>query len=355
MRYISLGLSRALTSWLRADTDPHTGYPCGRGGLLESARSVQGTRLPRKKEGVPFDQTQTRTSLLSTKNKINPEDVCDPILELVTSALCLSVIPMTLCPHLTSKHVQNKAAAPCNLTVNDNEIRVMSMCCYPQCGLGPDTPERSSSCLVSCYPKCEFILKAREANHPCLVGLPIVWTCAAPFSEAAPFSKELTGVSLFPVSSRPSAVLGTVRDIFLRRVDPPRTTDVKGKIPARRANRLCATELKKEVPVRRLGPLCTTELREEVSTVRSDPLCTAELTRKIPVRIRRLNQSCTAGLKGVVPLRRVNQSCAAGAAGSKGMVPIRRANRSCTTKWEGECKEPILIGLPSRPESRCSE
>ena len=57
----------------------------------------------------------------------------------------------------------------------------------------------------------------------------------------------------------------------------------------------------------------------------------------------------------MVPIRRVAQSCAAGAAGSKGMVPIRRVNRSCTTKWEGECEEPILIGLPSRPESRCSE
>ena len=159
----------------------------------------------------------------------------------------------------------------------------------------------------------------------CLCG-----TCAAhssedaPFSEAAPFSEELTGVSLLPVSSRPSAVSGTIRDIFLRRVDPPCTTAEKRKIPAQRANRLRATELKKEVPVRRVGPLGATELREEASTVRSNPLYTTELTRKIPVKIRRLIQSCPTGLKGVVPIRKVIQSCAASAPGSKGVVPIKR-------------------------------
>ena len=353
LRYISLGRPHAPTPWLRADTDPHASYPCGRGGLLKSAGSMQGTRLPVKKEGVPFDQTQTRTSLLSTKNKINLEDVCDPIFELVTPTLCLSVTPMTLCPHLTSGQVQNKTAAPCNLTVNYDESRVMSMRCYPQCGLGPDTPEGDSSCLVSCCTQYEFLLRAREVNHLRLVGLLIV--CAAPFSEVVPFCEELTGVYPSLVSSRPSAVLRTIRDILLRRADPPRTTDGKGKIPARRANRLCATELKKEVPVRRLGPLCTTESPVEAFIVRSNPLCMTELTRKIPVKIRRFNPSCTAGLKGVVPIRRVTQSCAAGAAGSKGMVPTRRVNRSGTTKWEGECEESTLIGLPSRTKSQCPE
>ena len=263
LRYFSLGLSRAPTSWLRADTDPHAGYPCGRGGLLESEGSMHGTRLPRKKEGVPFDHSQTRTSLLNakikiTKNKITPEGVCDPVLELVTSILCPSVVLMTLCLHLTSRPVQNTAAASCNLAVNDNEIRVMSMCCYPQCSLGPDTPERNSSCPVYCCPKCEFIPKAPEVNHPCLVGLLIVWTCTAPFSEAAPeaapSSVELTSASPFPVSSRPSAVLGTIRDVFLRRVDPPRTTDVERKIPARRANQLCA-RVEERGPCKKARPI----------------------------------------------------------------------------------------------------
>ena len=63
---------------------------------------------------------------------------------------------------------------------------------------------------------------------------------------------------------------------------------------------------------------------------------------------------CTR-VEGSGPHKKVIQSCAAGAPGSKGMVPIRRVNRSCTTKWEGEHEEPILLGLPSRPESRCSE
>ena len=191
LSYVTWGLPRTSTSWLRADTDSPAGYPCGRGGLLESKESTQGTRLPRKKAGVPVDTYPIRTSPVSTKNKINPEDVCDLLLKLVTSTLCLSVTPMTLCPRLTSGQVQNKAAAPCNLTVNDDEIRVMSMCCYPQCGLGPDTPEGDLSCLVFRCPQYEFLLIAREGNHLRPVGLLVV--CAVPFSEVVPFSEKLTG------------------------------------------------------------------------------------------------------------------------------------------------------------------
>ena len=293
------------TSWLWAEDGPPTGRLCGWVEPLASVDSTWENRLSRKKKDVPSNRSQAFTPSPSAKDRITRE-----ALTVMTSIRCSSVVLMTLCLHLTSRHDRNTAAAPCNLAVNDNEIRVMSMCCYPQCGLGPDTPGRNSSCLVSCHPQSKLVLRAREANRPCPMGSLIVWTCAAhssedaPLSEAAPFSEELTGVSLLPVSSRPSAVSGTIRDIFLRRVDPPRNTDVKGKVP---------------------------------------------------VRIRSLIQSCTTGLKGVVPIRKVIQSCAAGAPGSKGVVPIRRVNRSCTTKCEGEREELILIGLPSRPESRCSE
>ena len=172
---------------------------------------------------------------------------------------------------------------------------------------------------------------------------------------------------------RPSAVLGTVSGIFLRRVDPPRVTDVKGKIPVRRANRLRATELKRDLPARRLGPLCTAASgdrmipasRPPLVTTRAPPsiggvdvgvrisLCVYDLTRRIPVGMRRINQSCTTGMKGIAPIRKIIQSCAAGAPGSEGMIPIRRVNRSYTTTCEGKREDPILIGLLSRHESRC--
>ena len=233
----------------------------------------------------------------------------------MTSIQCPSVVFVTLCLHLTRRPDHNTAAAPCNLAVNDHEIRVMSMCYYPQCSLGPDTPERNSSCIVPCYLTSKFVSRVRGADHPCLVGLLIVRTCAAPFSE------EFTGVPLFPMFSRPSAVLGTVLDIFLRRVDPPRATDVEGKIPARRANRLRATELKRDIPVRRLGPLCPTASGDRMIsasrppsvTTRTPPsiggvdigvripLCGYDLTRRIPVRIRRLNPIRYNGNEGSGP------------------------------------------------------
>ena len=277
---------------------------------------------------------------------------------------------MTLCLHLTRRPDHNTAAAPCHPAVNNNEIRVMSMCCCPRCSLDPDTPERNSSCLVSCYLENKFVSRVRGTNHPCLVGLLIVRTCAAPFSE------EFTGVSLFPMFSLPSAVLGTILDIFLRRVDPPRATDEEGKIPALGANRLHATELKKEIPGKKIRPALSNSVRgqDDLSencppsvTTRTPssiggvdvgvriPLCGYGLMRRIPVGARRLNQSWTTGMKGVLPIRKIIQSCAVGAPGSEGMILIRRVNRSCTTKWGGKHEDPILIGLLSRPESRCPE
>ena len=85
------------------------------------------------------------------------------------------------------------------------------------------------------------------------------------------------------------------------------------------------------------------------------PLCEYGLVRRIPVTVRRLNQSWTTGMKGVVPFRKMIQSGAARAPGSEGMIPLRRVNQSCAAKWGRKCEDPILIGLPSRPESRCPE
>ena len=208
LSYVIWGLPRTSTSWLRADTHSPAGYPCGRGGLLKSEGSIQGTRLPRKKEDVPFDPYPIRTSPISTKNKINPEDGCDLLLQLVTSTLCLSVTP--LCLHLTSGQDQNKAAAPYNLIVDGDEIRVMSMCCCPQCGLGPDAPEGDLSCHVFRCPQYESPLIAREGNHLRPVGLLVV--CAVPFSEVVPFCEKVTDVYPSLVSSRPSAVPRAIGD-----------------------------------------------------------------------------------------------------------------------------------------------
>ena len=290
------------TSWFWTADGPPTGRLCGWVEPLAFVESTWGNRLSRKKEDIPSHLSRALTSSPSDKDRIIQET-----LPIVTSIQCPSVVFVTLCLHLTRRPDHNTAVAPCNLTVNDHEIRVMLMCCYPQCGLGPDAPEGGSSCLVPCCTQYEFLLRAREVNHPRLVGLKIA--CAAPFSEVVPYCEELTGVYPSLVPSRPSAVLGTVLDIFLRRVDPPRATDVKGKIPVRRANRLSATELKMDLPARGLGPLCTTASGDRMTsasrlpatTTRAPPsiggvdvgvripLCEYGLVRRTPVRVRRLN------------------------------------------------------------------
>ena len=194
----------------------------------------------------------------------------------------------------------------------------------------------------------------------CPQCVPIV--CAVPFSEVVPFCVELTDV--YP-------------SLVRRRLDTPRGTDVERRIPAQGANRPGATESKKEIPASRLNQLFPTTLEGRMIaencplsvTTRASPsiggvdvgvripLCECDLVRRIPVGVRRLNQSWTAGTKRVVPFRRRIQPRAAGATGSKEVIPIGRVNRSCTasgnTECERECEESIILGLPSRSGSRC--
>ena len=361
---ISQGECRATISWPRGNLVPRICYLYGRKEPLECARTIRRPHLHEKKLAVLYGGSQVSTPSLSAKDRIIQET-----LPIMTPIRCSSVIIVTLCLCLTRRPDQNKAAAPYNLISDSDEIRVMPMCCCLQCGLGPDAPEGDLSCQVFRCPQFEFPLIARERNHLRLVGL--LGVCAAPFGEG------FTGVPLFPMFSRSPAVLGTVLDIFPQRVDPPRFTEVKGKIPIRGVNRLRATESERNHPVRRLGPLCTAASGDgkipasrplSVPTRASPsiggvdvgvriPLCGYGLVRRIPVGVRRLNQSWIAGTKRVVPIRKMIQPCAAGAAGSQEVVPIRRVNRSCTTscntEWERECEEFILIGLPSRSESRC--
>ena len=120
---------------------------------------------------------------------------------------------------MTSELVTNIAAASYRSAAGSDVINLTLICHCPKCDPGPN---------------------ASEVNCPCIAVLLIVWTCAALLSE------ELTSVSPFHVSLRPSTILGTTRGIFIGRVDPLCTTEMKGKIPIRRVHPFCTTELQRE-------------------------------------------------------------------------------------------------------------
>ena len=152
---IPQGKCRAPISWLRVNLAPHDCYLYGREGFLECVRAIRGPRLPEKKFEVCYSGSPVSTPSLSAKDGIIQET-----LPIMTSIQCPSVVFVTLCLHLTRRPDHNTAAAPCNMAVDDHELKVMLMCCYPQCGLGPDTPEGGSSCLVPCCTQYEFPLRA---------------------------------------------------------------------------------------------------------------------------------------------------------------------------------------------------
>ena len=141
--------------------------------------------------------------------------------------------------------------APYNLIANSDKFRVISICCCPQCGRGPDVPDGDLSCRVSRYPQWESPPLAWKGNHPCLGGLLIVWICAAPSGE------RFTGAPLAPRLNQPTAVLGTIVSIFPRKLDPPCVPEVKRENPTQRVSRLRATKSEGGPPVRRSGPFCT--------------------------------------------------------------------------------------------------
>ncbi len=290
------GGCRAHTPWLRADNDPHADHPCGRGGLFESTESIQGTRLPREMKDAPSSGSGVPIPSPSAKDQITQET-----LTFVTSILCPSVVLIILCSHLTSGHIQNTAAASCNLAVDDNEMRVISMYCYLHCDPGPNTPERNQFRLVYCCPKCEFRLNAPGTNHPCLVGLLIVWTCAAPFSEGLP--------ARYP-SSR--ATVNGPREVRFAEA-----TNVLPLVGESSGQRQLVAAIGEDEDSAGAGH----EPWDDVDTATYDEVTVAAL--------------CHTGGKRVIPIRRVNQSC--------------------TAEWKRECEESILIDLHSRPEVRCSE
>ena len=174
-----------------------------------------------------------------------------------------SVVLVMLCPHLTRRPDDNTTVAPCNMAVNDHEVRRILTCGYPQCSLGPSPPERSTHCLVPCYPQYEFPLGIREVSLLPFLGVPMV--CAVPFSEAVPSGVELADVDSSLVSGLSFTVLGTEWDIFCRSVDPPRGIEVEGRIPAQGANRPGVTESKKGIPMRGLNPLSPTMLKGQLT------------------------------------------------------------------------------------------
>ena len=99
-------------------------------GTLKPARSTWETRLPKKRKGVPSSRSQALTPLLSARDKIARGNTCDLSSVLVTLSLCSSVLIMTLRPHVTGGHAKNTAAASCNLAAGSNAIGVISMYCY---------------------------------------------------------------------------------------------------------------------------------------------------------------------------------------------------------------------------------
>ena len=241
------GKGRAPVSWPRVNLAPHACYLYGRERLLECASAKRGLRLHGKKLEVFYGGYPVSAPSLSAKDEIIQE-----ILPIMTPIQCPSVVFVTLCLHLTRRPDHNTAAAPCNMAVDDHEFKVMLMCYYPQCGLGPDTPEGDSSCLVPCCTQYEFSLRVQEVNHLRLVSLPIV--CAAPFRKVVPSCEELTGVYPSLVTSWPSAVLGTVLDLFLRRADPPRATEDGRRDPRSEGQSTQCNRVKGGSPRKRIGP-----------------------------------------------------------------------------------------------------
>ena len=221
---ISLDPSRTPTYWLRVDPGPHACYLYGRRRFLECARTMRGSHPCEKKLEASDSASPVSTLSLSARDGINPET------PLINPIQCASIIIVTLCLCLTRRPDDNTAVAPCNLAVNDHEIRRILACGYPQCSLGPSTPERSTHYLVPCYPQYEFPLGIREVSLLPFLGVPMV--CAVPFSEVVPFCVGLADVYSSLVSSLSFTVLGTELDIFRRRVDPPRGIEVEGRIPA---------------------------------------------------------------------------------------------------------------------------
>ena len=236
----------ATISWPRGNLVPRICYLFGRKVPLACVpHNTRASPSPRggyrccpRLSGLP--------SSPSAKDGITPETLL--IMNPIQRA---SIILVTLCLCLTRRPDQNKAVAPYILIVESDKIRVISICCCPQCGLGPDVPEGDLSCRVFRCPQCESPPLAWKGNHPCLGGLLIVGTCAAPSSE------RFTGAPLAPRLNRPPAVLGTGVSIFPRGVDTPRVTEAKRKSPTRRIRRFRAAKSEGGLPVRRLGPLCT--------------------------------------------------------------------------------------------------
>ena len=136
-------------------------------------------------------------------------------------------------------------------------IGVLSMYCYPKSDPGQAQSRRNHHSIMW-FSVAIVAPNALEVNHPCFVVSLIVWTYAAPFSE------ELTSVSLFPMTSRPSTTRGTAQPIIIRRVDPLCTTELKRKDPIRRVNPSGTTESEGEIPVRRLNPFCTARLQRRM-------------------------------------------------------------------------------------------
>ena len=257
LRDISLDPSRAPTYWLRVDPGPHACYLYRQKRFLGCAGTMRGS-CPHEEKLEAFDSASPFSTLsLSAEGRVIQETLL-----IMTLKRFPSVVLVMLCLCLTRRPDQNTTVAPCNMAVNDLEVRRVLTCGCPQCSLGPSTPERSTHCLVPCYPQYEFPLGTREVNLLPFMGVPMV--CAVPFCEVVPFCVELADVYSSLVSSLSFAVLGTELDIFCRRVDPPRGIEVEGRIPAQGANRPGVTESKKGIPARGLNPLSPTMLESRM-------------------------------------------------------------------------------------------
>ena len=294
----------ATISWPRGNLVPHICYLYGRKAPLACVPTIRGPRLPERKLSVLPNGSPVFPSSPSAKDGITPETllVMNPIQR-------ASIILVTLCLCLTRRPDQNKAVAPYILIVESDKIRVISICCCPQCVRGPDVPAGDLSCRVFRCPQGESPPLAWKGNHPCLGGLLIVGTRAAPSSE------RFTGAPLAPRLNRPPAVLGTGVSIFPRGVDTPRVPEVKRKSPTRRIRRFRAAKSEGGLPVRRLGPLCTAASGDGMIPV-GRPLSViprafpsiggAAVSVRIPLCEHGLakNRSWISGTTGVVPVRK---------------------------------------------------
>ena len=379
LRNLSWGPSRSPTYWLRVDPGPHVCYPYGRNAPLACVPAIRGPRLSDKKLSVLFHGSPFSPPSLSAKDRIAPETLL-----IMSPIQCASIIIVTLCFCLTRRPDQNKAVAPYNLITDSDEVRVISICCYPQCGLGPDVPDEDLSCRMSRYSQWKSPSLTWKGNRPRLGGSLIVRTCAVLSNEkftGAPLAPRLnrppavmgTEVNTFPREvdpprvpkarrkgstrrpSRFSSVLGTVLDISPPRMGPPRVIEAKRKVSIPGVNRIHATEPERDHPVRRSGSFRTAAPGDRTNPVGRPlsviprafssvdgaavrvrtPFCECDLVGRISVRVRRVNQSWTTRTKGVIPTKKIIRPYTAGATGTEEAVHNRRVDQLGTAGATG--------------------